>query len=253
MNNKMYLQEQFKELKNDSRMNQMMSSAQNCSIQFFVLEIQTETSINTRLLYSWIFPSSFSNNQWSKSDVFRNWKPVNNSYKASLYKFALSTDGQSIYNLIKKLIDGESILQACTGLDIKLPHEKFYNFALISTKEKIKNYVVRPSIFLKVDNDNVDFKKIFTSFKSPSKFTSCFSASLFCLEKLEVWKKDYLGIDFLDDLDNLAHKTLETLTLETGLSFNQSGSSRLGNIEWFSFPSSNFNDTPVNFSPIKTT
>lgn len=247
-----HLQEQFKHIQTDFRFKEMMVTNQACLLQLWILEIQTESSISLRLLYCWVLPNTFANGQWSKTDVVLNWKPNSKAYKANIIKYSFYAEGQTISSLIEELIQGTSISELCTKLNILLPDKRLELFTLGNPRDIAQNYAVRPAIFLETETSLARIQDISKPMKSPSMYTSALSASIVFLQKLRIWENGELSEITLDDTDALARMSIIELSKETGFTFNGSDSSRLGNIEWFAFPLSDREKIPADFSMIKS-
>ncbi|MDM5310338.1 VPA1262 family protein [Peribacillus frigoritolerans] len=247
-----YLQEQFKQLQSDPKFEEMMLTNQACLLQLWILEVQTESSVSLRLLYCWILPNTFANGKWSKTDVVLNWKPNTKAYKANIFKYSFYAEGVTISSLIEELIQGTSISELCTKLNLSHPHKRLEPFTLGNPRAIAQNYAIRPTIFLETETSLSRFQDVSKPMKSPSKYTSTLSASIVFLQKLRIWESDTLSTISLDDADALARMSIMELRKETGFSFNGSDSSRLGNIEWFAFPLSDRETVPADFSPIKS-
>lgn len=95
-------------------------------------------------------------------------------------------------------------------------------------------------MFLETSEINSSIIKELQSIVSPVDNVPAFAASLWRLDKLNLFSRN--GQEPLPEADNLAKKCLSHLTKETGLNFCGVDSKRLGNIEWLYFPAADENE-----------
>ena len=167
------------------------------------------------LLYSWILPNQNGKEGWFKREIEKNVLALFGSFDA---------------DRIKKLWDG---LLKNESLDVST------NNAIIPLKiqiaENIKtwtlpseNYIYRPKCTYAVKDEWGNKQKLFYS---TSKNIIADIESLFCLKKEKL---------FLDD--QVFKKNCNILKKEIGIDFFQTQAGRLGNVEWYTFPSGNIQD-----------
>lgn len=251
MEDKNYLVHNFELLRSDKKLEGVMKEEVTCQLQMWILEIQRDQCISQRLLYAWIIPVEYCDNKWYKADVETKWSPDSSTYKANIFKFTFYSNGDSIASLISALLQGTSLAEACTNLNFTKPPIELEGFTLGLNNIIEDTFVVRPPIFLGTESINAFYKDYFRSIQSPSHYVSCASGSLFCLQKLRLWGGIDLSSKPLDNADELARFCIRALKRETSLAFDDSDSSRLGNLEWISFPLSDPETSPIDFCTIK--
>lgn len=241
----------FNQLRSDEKLRSVMKKEVSCQLQMWILEIHQEQRIFQRLLYGWVIPTNYNDGKWYKADVEMNWSPDDsNVYKVNIFKFTFYSNGDSIASLMAKLLEGNSLIEACSSLSLTKPPKELTEFTLYF--HKIENtFAVRPPVFLETELINACYKNYVRSLQSPSHYVPSVSGSLFYLNKLHLWGEVGLPCKPIDSADFLAIFCISTLKKETGFSFDGSDSSRLGNIEWIAFPLSDPETSPVDFCTVK--
>ncbi|TBX66049.1 VPA1262 family protein [Bacillus toyonensis] len=234
----------FDQLRSDKKLENVMKKEVNCQLQLWILEICEEKRVSKRLLYSWVIPADYCDGKWYKADVETKWSPDSSAYKANLKKFTFYSNGESISSLILDLLKGNSISTACENLNLTKPPKEVSEFTLENT------YVVRPPVFLETESINLLYKENIRPIQSPSSNVSCVSASLFQLQKMNIWGKSELSSKPIECADELARFCINALMSETGFKFDGSDSSRLGNIEWIATPLLDPEESPIDFSMV---
>lgn len=239
----------FDQLRSDKKLENVMKKEVNCQLQLWILEICEEKHISQRLLYSWVLPTDYCDGKWYKADVETKWSPYSNAYKANIKKFTFYSNGESIASLILELLKGRSIFEACENLNLIKPPKEVSEFTLACQSEN--TYAVRPPVFLETESINLLYNDYIHPIQSPSHDVSCVSASLFLLQKMNIWGESELTSKLIDCADELGRFCINALMNETGLKFDGSDSSRLGNIEWIVTPLLDSEESPIDFSMVK--
>ncbi|MCM3718099.1 VPA1262 family protein [Fictibacillus phosphorivorans] len=239
----------FDQLRLDKKLENVMRKEVNCQLQMWVLEICGEKAISQRLLYSWIIPSDYCDGKWYKTDVETKWSPDSSAYKVNIKKITFFSDGESIALLMLDLLKGSSLLEACVNLNLTQPPKELTKFGIGAPSKN--TYVVRPPVFLETESTNRLYKEYIRPIQSPSRNVSCVSASLFQLHKLNIWGEDDISSKPIDYADELAKFCINALKKETGLNFESTDSSRLGNIEWIATPLLDPEALPIDFSTVR--
>ena len=229
--------EQLETLRQDSRLNRVISNNTNnyCSLNLWLLEITQSNSTEYRLLYGWIIPSTYHHpDKWFCADGGKKQSlgEQQNSYEFRIAKLALYHNSDIVFRLIKGLCQGLSLAEACQTINIVTPtHNNSYGTLRLALHQQdlSNNFAIRPTILLETR-----LSKIKQSITSPLEQASGFSASLWNCNKLSLFKEKNKNTD-LSYTDQLIKNCLFHLKEETGLDFCNVDSKRLGNIEWLCF------------------
>lgn len=221
-------------------------SVSACSLHLWLLELTQAKTIEYRLLFGWVIPTTFQNpDKWNISDGGKK-KSLGTQKKSDEFRIAKLTlyhDSRVIFNLIKGLCKGISLDDSCDETGIVRPvHKNPYGQLHLagSPQQLTKSFAVRPVVFLETSETNRANIEELKPITSPLDNVSAFAGSLWRLNKLSLFSKN--GKEPLPQADNLAKKCLSHLTEETGLDFCGTGSKRLGNIEWICFPAADENE-----------
>lgn len=242
---------QFNLLKSDKRLDSVMNKEANSKLQLWILEIHEETRISQRLLYSWVIPTNYCDNEWYKQDLKVKWDTKSKSFKPNIKKYTFSSNGDVISSLILELLKGESLEHSCTRLNITKPKKEISKLTINQSPND--TYIIRPPIFLETKSLIDLYREEVHPIQSPSHDMPCISASLFHLKKMNIWGKHELLSVPLDNINELARSCINTLKKETGFKFDGEDCSRIGNIEWLSFPLLDKENPPVKFIIIEET
>lgn len=176
--------------------------------------VQTD---NVTLVYSWVLSGVSNSLGWKKRDAGRNYQILFGNFEA-----------QSIQCLWHHLLNGETLLISASKAEV--PIEIKLTKLIADWRFPAKNYIRRPQcVYRAKDEWDADCDE----FYSPTKSSIAKVESFFCLNKSE----------FLAD-ENIYLKHCEFLREETGIDFSKKQAGRLGNVEWYEFPSSNIYDRP---------
>ena len=230
----------LEDLKQDDRLFRVINSDCNfpCTLNLWLMELTKDNLVEYRLLYGWVIPSNYKNHGcWYSADGGSkdNFGEGSESYKFRIPKLNLYDDQDTIFKLIKELYKGSSLNEACDKINISRPPNSYGKLKLGNSKDNIdQNFAIRPTIFLETRDSIIKKKNHLRGLSSPIKYASAFSASLVNVNKFDLFKNNN-GEELLER-DNLIKKVLLNLKKETGFSFTEYDSKRLGNIEWLSIP-----------------
>lgn len=237
-------------LSEDKRLARVLGSDSSspCALQLWLLELEQDKSPpEYRLLFGWVIPATLqSTDKWNTSDggKKKNWGIQNNSYKFRIAKLTLYLNSNAIFNLINGLCQGKSLDCSCDEAGIVRPADLENPYGQLrltgSPGQLAKSFAVRPVGFLETSEINSSIIKELQSIVSPIDNVPAFAASLWRLDKLNLFSRN--GEEPLPEADGLAKKCLSHLTEETGLNFCGVDSKRLGNIEWLYFPAADENE-----------
>lgn len=222
-------------LSQDERLSRVFQGkAGSCCLQLWILDLLKGETQEFHLLYGWIIPTSRTQKGWaSPKDGGKKRKLLSGTEKYRVAKLTLIECADNIHLLVEKLLQGMTLGEACQNVGINQVAEAYTRFRLV---DYAKKFAVRPIIFQPSKNSVSDFK-----FKpdarpmtSPSSRNPAFVGTLFCINKTPFFSYNKEIITYC----------LEELQRDTGLRFFDTDSGRMGNIEWFAFPSADDNDNP---------
>lgn len=157
-------------LLNDGRLARLFSQdARDCALQLWVLQIQSEQSVETRIVYGRLLPYSHSNSAWSFSDN-DNFETFG-SVKAKVSRLNLYVQSTQCSNLLRLLSSGRDISEISEELKLKVPDKlksRFGTTALVAT-----DLIYRPVAYL-LNRDAYDHR----SLSSPHGGAGALSASI---------------------------------------------------------------------------
>lgn len=236
-------------LSEDNRLARVFGSdsSTSCALHLWLLELTQAGSPEYRLLFGWVIPITLQNSgKWHISDggKKKKWGSQDNFYKFRIAKLTVYHNGNVIFKLIKGLCQGLALDDSCDGSGIACPNHQenpYGQLRLAGSLEQVaESFAVRPVVFVETPEVNRPIIKELQSIVSPINNVSAFAASLWRLDKLNLFLRN--GQELLPQADDLAKKCLSYLTEETGLSFRGVDSKRLGNIEWLYFPAAHENE-----------
>lgn len=170
---------------------------------------------NVILVYSWILPGVSKSLGWKKRDAGRDYQVLFGNFEA-----------HNIQCLWHHLLSGDSLFISASKAEV--PIEIKLTKLMADWKFPAKNYIRRPQCVYRAKDDwDADCE----DFYSPTKSSIAKVESFFCLNKSE----------FLTD-ENTYLKHCDFLREETGIDFSKNQAGRVGNVEWYEFPSSNIYD-----------
>lgn len=209
-------------LLNDGRLARLFSQdARDCALQLWVLQIQSEQSVENRIVYGRLLPYSHSNSTWSFSnnDNFEAFGSV----KAKVSRLNLYVQSSRCANLVRLLNSGWNISEISEELKLKIPDKlksRFGTTALVTT-----DLIYRPVAYL-LNRDAYDHR----SLSSPHGGAGALSASITQSDKKALFR---LGQDY--DID-LVRSVVRELNTDTALDFGGIDSQRFGDLELIVFP-----------------
>jgi hypothetical protein len=170
----------------------------------------------------------------------------NKSTSIELLETSFQSTGNKILQIITSLRKGGNFSEAFEGEDEIRPPTELLNIELVKNKEsKELAYIVRPEVMLPMEHLLIPWQS--KSIPSPTNF-SVFVSQLFYINKFEI-------VSQLDErnLTTTLYNLNGLLKKRTGFEIIRSSAPRLGNIEWYRLPFSNWNYEPyVLFSINKT-
>lgn len=209
-------------LLNDGRLARLFSQdIRDCALQLWVLQIQSEQSVENRIVYGRLLPYSHSDSTWSFSD--NDHFETFGSVKAKVSRLNLYVQTTQCANLLRLLSRGWDISKISQELKLKIPDKlqsRFGKTALVAT-----DLIYRPVAYL-LNRDAYDHR----SLSSPHGGAGALSASITQSDKKALFR---LGQDY--DID-LVRSVVRELNTDTGLDFGGIDSQRFGDLELIVFP-----------------
>ena len=210
------------DLLSDFRLERLFSlDKRPCALQLWILRLQNQDILESRLIYGRLVPYSFFNNSWSFSnkDNFQSF----GSYKASLTQLNLYIDSSLCSDFLHMICEGQSIDNISKVLKLNLPEnlsKQYGNTTLIN-----KNTLFKPVAYL-LNRDAY----ISNLLLSPHGSAGALSASISISDKQSLF--------FYEGNYNraLTLMILNQLNTDTGMDFGGTDIDRLGDIELLVFP-----------------
>ena len=207
---------------------------QFCALHLWVLTIQTPEGVQQKLLYGWVLANAaLAEDRWHVGNIGKK-KGLNEAPQPSSFRLTRVTyysRGDRIIKIAQGLLRGRNLFEVCKELGIAAPDGLIRELRLGESEDDVLNqYRFRPSVILQTRQ--ATGQKRAKGSNSPSIDANAFVASIFCLDKLRLFK---VGTA-LPGHQALARDCLNTLELETGLRFKAEDSVRLGNLEWIVLP-----------------
>ncbi|MEJ7856062.1 VPA1262 family N-terminal domain-containing protein [Acinetobacter baumannii] len=186
----------------------MFQSKPNCN-HVFKLFFYQENKDSLLLVYGIIFPANhLSNKNWIRRDLSVN----------KLLVIEGVFNGDEIKILFNHLEAKESLEVACENANISLPENKNFSDKIRKYSFDIDKYIKRIGMIYSSDSDEL--------LRSPTSNSIAYVDSYFFVDK-----KRILDID--EDVINYLEKNILNVKLKSNIN-----GSRLGNVEWFNFTSS---------------
>ena len=193
-----------------------------CVVELWVLQLQVQGSIESRLLYGRVSPYDFSDARWHAlaEDHF---KVVREGLSAQCVRLTLYCPSRSVLGLLGAMTSGATLTDASksAGVFISAGFEK--RFGALKLQQPL---AVRPSMHLPTR----DYYRWSTNKVSPLDSCSGDSASISSLVKAELF---VVGGD--EDRE-LASFAIDSLSADTGLEFADLDAWRLGDLELLVLP-----------------
>lgn len=246
--------ENLTKLTKDKRLSRIFGFGNICTLNLWVLELEYLDQKYHQLLYGWVLPSAVTKNDGILNEWFiskKKWKnlnEINEKCKFRFIKLSYYNKSYEIFYILKELFKGLNLEDACKFLRIPIPKSSKKLTIINSVDEINKLYEVRPVIFLETKQKNA--LTYFKGINSPLPDSPAFMASLFRLNKLNIFK--FKKNDEILFSDELFKKSLIYLKNDTQLEFDGTDSPRLGNIDLMVFPTLDLNQIPlVSYNPMK--
>lgn len=193
-----------------------------CAVELWVLQLQVQGSIESRLLYGRVSPYDFSNARWS-SPAEDHFKFVRRGLSAQCARLTLYCPARSVVGLLGGLTSGGTLADASKSAGVSMSAGFEKRFGSLSLQLPL---AVRPSMHLPTR----DYYRWSTNKVSCLDSCSCDSASISSLVKSELF---VVGAE--EDRE-LADFAIDLLSADTGLEFADLDAWRLGDLELLVFP-----------------
>jgi hypothetical protein len=204
---------------------------QEVSLALWIIEFDHAENSGVRLLYSWVVASLTRDLGWRflKGEEFPTVVPGSHF---GFGRLVLNQAPDKVMQVLVGLLHGDDLAAACTKAGIA-PPETAAALRLAKNPMAISSgFVFGPVRFL--SGDSTHLSRHSRRMHSPSHSQPSFCASLVRLGKTDLFLAE-TRVPF-PAADELARSALRYLDAETGLAFAGSDAVRLGNIEWFSLP-----------------
>lgn len=193
-----------------------------CAVELWVLQLQVQGSIESRLLYGRVSPYDFSNPSWN-SPAEDHFKVVHDGISAQCVRLTLYLSSNSLLGLLSAMTGGTTLTDASkrAGVSMSAGFEK--RFGALKLQLPL---AVRPSMHLPTRN----YFRWSTNKVSPLDSCSCDSASICSLVKSELF---FVG---REEHRELASFAIDQLSADTGLEFADLDAWRIGDLELLVLP-----------------
>lgn len=208
---------------NDTRLARILGGDDlACAVELWVLQLQTQGSIESRLLYGRVSPYDFSNSRWS-SPAEDHFNVVRDGLSAQCIRLTLYCRSNSLLSLLSAMTSGTTLVDASksAGVSMSAGFEKRFG----SLKLQLP-LAVRPSMHL----PSRDYFRWSTNRVSPLDSCSCDSASICSLLKSELF------LAGKEEDRELASFAIDLLSADTGLDFANIDAWRIGDLELIVLP-----------------
>ncbi|MEK6787351.1 MAG: VPA1262 family protein [Pseudomonadota bacterium] len=212
----------LEDLLNDNRLSRLFSQdARHCALQLWILQIQSEQSLESRVLYGRLLPYNHSSDSWSASDDddFQAFGQV----QAQVIRINLYVKSIYCADLLRQLSAGRTILAISEELKFGLTEKLKARFGSVAFVADNLGY--RPVAYL-LNRDAYDRH----SPSSPHGGAGAISASISQANKTALFR---LGQDY--DVA-LTSSVVKHLNADTGLDFAGADTTRFGDLELLVFP-----------------
>lgn len=193
-----------------------------CAVELWVLQLQVQGSIESRLLYGRVSPYDFSNAHWS-SPAEDHFKVVRDGLSAQCARLTLYCPSNSLLGLLGAMTGGATLADASKSLGVSMSAGFERRFGALKLQLPL---AVRPSMHLPTR----DYFRWSTNKVSPVDSCSCDSASICSLVKSELF---LVGRE--EDRE-LASFAIDLLSADTGLEFADLDAWRIGDLELLVLP-----------------
>lgn len=193
-----------------------------CVVELWVLQLNVQGSIESRLLYGRVSPYDFSNGRWS-SPAEDHFKVLRVGLSAQCVRLTLYCQSNSLLGLMSAMTGGITLADASKSAGISMSAGFENRFGSLKLQLPL---AVRPSMHLPTR----DYFRWITNKVSPLDSCSCDSASICSLLKSELF---LVGKE--EDRE-LASFAIDLLSADTGLDFANIDAWRLGDLELLVLP-----------------
>ena len=207
----------------DTRLTRILSGDNRaCAVELWVLQLQVQGSIESRLLYGRVSPYDFSNGRWS-SPAEDHFKVVRDGLSAQCARLTLYCPSNTLLGLLGAMAGGTTLADASKIAGVSMSADFESRFGTLKLQLPL---AVRPSIHLPTR----DYFRWSTNKVSPLDSCSCDSASISSLVKSELFLTGRA-----EDRE-LASFAIDLLSADTGLEFADLDAWRIGDLELLVLP-----------------
>ncbi|MES2282528.1 MAG: VPA1262 family protein [Pseudomonadota bacterium] len=193
-----------------------------CAVELWVLQLQAQGSIESRLLYGRVSPYDFSNARWS-SPAEDHFKAVRDGLSAQCARLTVYCPSNNLLSFLGAITAGATLADASKSADISMSSNFESRFGTLNLQLPL---AVRPSMHLPTR----DYFRWSTNKLSPLDSCSCDSASISSLVKSELF------LAGREEDRELASFAIDLLSADTGLEFADLDAWRLGDVELLVLP-----------------
>lgn len=193
-----------------------------CAVELWVLQLQVQGSIESRLLYGRVSPYDFSNGRWS-SPAEDHFKVVRDGLSAQCARLTLYCSSKSLLRLLGAMTGGTTLADASKSAGLSMSADFERRFGTLKLQLPL---AVRPSMHLPTR----DYFRWSTNKVSPLDSCSCDSASICSLVKSELF------LAGREEDRELASFAIDLLSADTGLEFADLDAWRIGDLELLVLP-----------------
>lgn len=193
-----------------------------CAVELWVLQLQVQGAVESRLLYGRVSPFDFSNGHWS-SLAEDHFKVVRDGLSSQCARLTLYCSSNNLVGLLGAMTGGSTLAEASKSAGVWMSANFESRFGTLKLELPL---AVRPSMHLPTR----DYFRWSTNRLSPLDSCSCDSASICSLVKSELFM-----VDREEDRE-LASFAIDFLSTDTGLEFADLDAWRIGDLELLVLP-----------------
>lgn len=193
-----------------------------CAVELWVLQLQVQGTVESRLLYGRVSPFDFSNGRWN-SPAEDHFKVVRDGLFAQCARLTLYCSSNKLLELLGAMTGGSTLADASKSAGVSMSADFDSRFGALKLQLPL---AVRPSMHLPTR----DYFRWSTNKVSPLDSCSCDSASICSLVKSELFL-----VDREEDRE-LASFAIDQLSADTGLEFADLDAWRIGDVELLVLP-----------------
>ena len=203
----------------------------------WVMDLGKSSAVNLQLIYSLITlsDSGTDSTNWRTSD----FKPLFSSTLAEyviprIAKCSVISSGNIVSSIIKSLLSGTTLGDACTANGAIVPPERFKNLSLDSRNEIERSFVIRPPIASLCRKSVMKLAERDHGSTSLDIHSITRLGSVFRLDKEFLWLRE--GSTIIPNAREILAGLVARISSDTGLRFFDGDARRFGNIEFAVFP-----------------